>query len=101
MLIGRLRSLIIVLLFSLSIFNCDNKSVLQKLSSESYSIKNGKPKINKVVPPGGDGKSWATAFSDLQKAIDTAFAVSKETKSIMAVIVAQGTYKPTGWPSFI
>ncbi len=41
-----------------------------------------------------DGKSWTTAFSDLQKGIKYAFENNKKM-----VYVAQGTYKPTSYPN--
>jgi hypothetical protein len=44
--------------------------------------------VNGAAPPGGDGLSWATAFRDLQPALDSA--------PVGAYIwVAQGTYTPT------
>lgn len=45
--------------------------------------------VDASAPSGGDGSSWATAFSDLQHALALAGAGDE-------VRVAQGTYKPDG-----
>lgn len=57
---------------------CDN-SVL--------SIRNNAIHVNRSAPPGGDGKSWATAFQYLQDGLASASIGN-------VVYVAAGTYKP-------
>ena len=47
--------------------------------------------VNDDAPPSGDGLSWATAYRDLQDAIDDFDPVSPPAQ----IWVAQGTYAPT------
>ena len=44
--------------------------------------------VNQALPAGGDGKSWTTAYSDLQTALDEATVGNQ-------IWIAKGTYKPT------
>ncbi len=75
----------------------------------SFSLARGKCDADEVINPqaeaGGvfvkagtrttkNGKTWKTAYSDLQKGIEDAFKNNKKK-----VYVAQGTYTPTSWPN--
>ncbi len=73
--------------------------------SAGTPIPNGTP-----IPPGvvfvkagtrttKNGKSWNTAYSDLQKGIEEASEKFKSTKKPVKVYVAQGTYKPQSRPN--
>lgn len=44
--------------------------------------------VNEALPAGGDGKSWTTAYPDLQTALDEATVGNQ-------IWIAKGTYKPT------
>lgn len=48
--------------------------------------------VDGARPAGGDGLSWATAFNDLQTAMNSASTLPTVTE----VWVARGTYKPAG-----
>ena len=54
--------------------------------------------MDAAAPAGGDGLSWATAYTELQQA----FADAENDESITAIWVAEGTYSPdagTGDPT--
>jgi len=46
--------------------------------------------VDKTAPGGGDGRSWATAFNEIQDAIDAA----KQTPDTVYINIAQGVYTP-------
>ncbi len=48
--------------------------------------------VNAAAPAGGDGLSWATAYRDLEVALDAAQASGG---TVTEIWVAQGTYKPS------
>ncbi|MHC4698281.1 MAG: right-handed parallel beta-helix repeat-containing protein, partial [Planctomycetota bacterium] len=48
--------------------------------------------VKENAPPGGDGSTWATAFADLQDALDEAETSADPNREIW---LAGGTYKPT------
>jgi len=49
--------------------------------------------VNANVPGSGDGASWATAFKTLNEALD----IANYCSSIDSILVAGGTYYPTGY----
>lgn len=50
--------------------------------------------VNAAAAPGGNGQSWATAYQDLQSAINEARAVPQAGRNVH-IWVAQGTYFPS------
>ena len=64
---------------------------------DSVTIKNQRLLyVDGSLPASGDGSSWVNAFSTLGEALDRANACSV----IDTILVAQGTYYPTGWQGF-
>ncbi len=52
--------------------------------------------VDGSLPASGDGSSWINAFNTLGDALDRA----NSCQSIDTILVAQGTYYPTGWQGF-
>ncbi len=53
--------------------------------------------VNAAAAPGGDGRTWATAINDLQRALD---AAEGSGGAVTEIWVARGTYtpsRPAGW----
>src|SRR5947207_15855499 len=48
--------------------------------------------VNTSAPPGGNGRSWATAYTDIQPALDEA---AQPGSGVKEVWVAAGTYIPS------
>lgn len=56
--------------------------------SAMQSVQAGKFYVNQAAPSGGNGLTWASAFQDLQSAIELAQASD-------SILVAKGTYFPS------
>lgn len=75
-------------------------SAIAKSATDSITIpftvsvqRNERLYVDRSAKPGGDGKSWKTAFSDLQAAMAVARLPSSRVRDIW---VAKGIYKPVG-----
>jgi hypothetical protein len=66
---------------------CASGACAQQLPANVRCVRNG-------APAGGDGRSWAAAWPELQEALLTAAASGGQ---ITEVWVAQGTYSPPVW----
>jgi hypothetical protein len=66
---------------------CASGACAQQLPANVRCVRNG-------APAGGDGRSWAAAWPELQEALLTASASGGE---ITEVWVAQGEYAPPAW----
>ncbi len=65
------------------------------LSCEDFVCPSQLVYVNKEAPSGGDGTSWASAYNDLQDAIDAAYFCNQSGIFSNEIWVAQGTYLPT------
>ena len=79
--------------------NDDNEGAYDFLVTGEV-VDSGSPQlyVDGSVPTGGDGQSWATAFSSIQEAMDEAVELNQDESphnDVHEIWIAQGTYTPT------